>query len=329
MKEKISNILRRITNWTVVRNIVLWSRKIIIPGFGRMPLYDVTAFFIKGISKGSITSRASSIAFNFFLAIFPMIIVFFTMIPFIPIAGFQETLLEIIQSVIPDGTEIFIMDTIIDIVERPRGGLLSITFILALFFATNGFDSIIESFNSTYHTFESRSWIRQKLISTLLFMIISFILILAITLITTGSAILGFLLEKEILGNTISYYLLESSRWLITVAICFFSISFIYYLGPTRKSEFRFISAGSTLATVLSLGASIGFNYYVQNFSSYNALYGSIGTLLIILIWIYFNALILLVGFELNASIHSARQNSDKSKRIQRQKKASHAHDTG
>lgn len=316
MFEKITRSIAGFNEWKYVRRVIKWSRKLVLPGFDGMPLYDVAAFFVRGITKGSITSRASSIAYSFFLAIFPMIIVFFTLIPFIPVAGFQETLLETLKSIIPDGTEVYIMDTIVDIIERPRGGLLSITFILALYFATNGFDSIIESFNNTYHTMETRTWIKQKLISTLLFLIISVILIVAIALITTGSAILNFLLEQNILGSRISYYLLESSRWIITIAICFFSISFIYYLGPTRQNNFRFISAGSTLATVLSLGASIGFNYYVQNFSSYNALYGSIGTLLIILVWIYFNAMILLIGFELNASIHSAKVESGNHKRI-------------
>jgi membrane protein len=93
----------------------------------------------------------------------------------------------------------------------------------------------------------------------------------------------------------------------------FFTISFIYYLAPAKASKFRFISAGSTLATVLALGASIGFNFYVQNFSSYNALYGSIGTLLIVLVWIYFNSIILLIGFELNASIYSAGKENPRS----------------
>ena len=181
-----------------------------------------------------------------------------------------------------------------------------VTFILAVIFATNGFDSIIEAFNNTYHTIESRSWIKQKLISSLLFFIISFILIISILLLTTSSLFLDFLVEKKILTSIINVYLLIIGKWIILIAMFFFTISFIYYLGPAKSIKFRFISAGSSLATFLTLIATIGFNFYVQNFSSYNALYGSIGTLLIVLIWIYFNAIILLIGFELNASIHVA-----------------------
>lgn len=277
-----------------------------MPGFDGMPLYNVASFFFQGIFKGSLTARASSVAFSFFMAIFPMIIVFFTIIPFIPIENFQETLLNLIENFTPDSAEEIIRNTVTDIIERPRGGLLSFTFVLALIFATNGFDSIIEAFNNTYHTIETRTWIKQKLTSTLLFLIISFIIVVSITLITTGTAVLKFLVEQHILTSWITFYLLVIVKWIILIAMFFFTISFVYYLGPAKASKFRFISAGSSLATFLSVAASVGFNYYVQNFSKYNALYGSIGTLLIILIWIYFNAIIILIGFELNASIQQA-----------------------
>ncbi len=299
----------RILRYKIVRNFIRFSKKIILPGFDGMPLFDVASFFFQGITRGSLTSRASSIAFSFFLAIFPMIIVFFTLIPFIPIDNFQNQLMSFIMNVTPDTAESVINQTVADIVNRPRGGLLSITFFLALIFATNGFDSIIEAFNNTYHTIETRSWIKQKLISVLMFLIISMIVIISITLITAGSAILQFLVSKNLLGTGIEYYMLVVVKWIVLIAMFFFTISFIYYLAPARESKFRFISAGSSLATFLALAASVGFNFYIQNFSRYNALYGSIGTLLIILIWIYFNSIILLIGFELNASIQRASRN--------------------
>lgn len=289
-----------------VAKFLQMTKRIVLPGFDGLPLYNVAVFFIKGITKGSITARASSISFSFFLAIFPMIIVFFTLIPFVPIENFQSILLNFIENITPDSTELIIRNTLVDIIERPRGGLLSLTFFLALVFATNGFDAVIESFNNTWHTIESRSWIKQKLISSLLFVIISLIIIISIALLTTGTYVFKLLEEKNILHSGFSLFLLESVKWIILVAMFFFTISFIFYLAPAKESKFRFISAGSSLATILALIASIGFNYYVQNFSSYNALYGSIGTLLIILVWIYFNSMILLIGFELNASIQQA-----------------------
>ncbi|MEZ5083373.1 MAG: YihY/virulence factor BrkB family protein [Bacteroidales bacterium] len=293
----------------IILKFLKFTKRIVLPGFDNMPLYDVAKFFIEGIFKGSITSRASSIAFSFFLALFPMIIVFFTLIPFVPIDNFQSILLKFIETITPDSTEQIINQTLIDIIERPRGGLLSVTFFLALVFATNGFDSVIEAFNNTYHSMETRSWFKQKLISTLLFLIIGLILVISIALLTTGTYVFKFLTAHNIINSYLTFYLLESVKWIILISMFFFSISFIYYLAPAKESKFRFISAGSSLATFLALAASIGFNYYVQNFSSYNALYGTIGTLLIILVWIYFNAVILLIGFELNASIKQARRN--------------------
>ena len=295
-----------IVRYKPVLKFLQFTKRIVLPGFDGMSLYNVASFFFQGIFKGSITTRASSIAFSFFLAVFPMIIVFFTLIPFIPIENFQEALLNILDSVLPHQVQPIVHSTVVDIISRPRGGLLSVTFVMAIVFATNGFHSIIEAFNNTYHTLETRSWIKQKLVSSLLFFIISIIIIVSIVLLIAGDAFLQFLYEKEILTNQIAFYLLAISKWIILIAMFFFTISFIYYLAPAKVSKFRFISAGSTLATLLSLLASLGFNYYVQNFSNYNALYGSIGTLLIILFWIYFNAIILLIGFELNASIQQA-----------------------
>jgi len=307
----LKNKKARFIQWKPIQRFILFLKKVIIPGFDGVPAYYVGAFFYKGISQGYLTTRAASIAFSFFLAIFPMILVFFTLIPFIPINNFQETLLAFITNIIPDSAEAIINTTLVDIIERPRGGLLSITFFLALYFATNGFSSIVDAFNNTYHTIETRTWLKQRMISLVMFSINTFIVIVAIVLLTTGTAFFEFLLEKHILNNLTTFYLLQGIKWTILTAMFFFSISFIYFLAPAKKNKFRFISAGSSLATLLSIIASVGFNFYVQNFSSYNALYGSIGTLLIILMWIYFNAIILLIGFELNASIQQAKKDTD------------------
>ncbi|MCD4745083.1 MAG: YihY/virulence factor BrkB family protein [Bacteroidales bacterium] len=291
----------------VISKFIEFSKKIILPGFDGMPLYDVTTFFFKGIWEGYITSRASSIAFNFFLAIFPSIIFFFTIIPFIPIEHFQDTLLELIKNITPKEAFDTINNTLEDIIKRPRGGLLSLGFILALYFSTNGINSIMEAFNNTYHSIETRSWVKQRLISILLVFIISFIVIIAITLITFGTIALNYLVAQDILKGNFTYNLIQFGKWIVILSICFFTFSFIYYFAPAKKRSFRFISAGSSLATFLSLATSIGFNIYVSDFSRYNSLYGSIGTLLIILLWIYFNSIILLIGFELNASIYNAK----------------------
>ncbi len=283
-------------------------RKLVIPGFDGMPVYDVAAFFIRGLQKGSLSMRAAAFSYNFFLALFPAIIFFFTIIPYIPIAGFQDNLLSLLQEFIPLKAYEAVQETLFDIVKRPRGGLLSLGFIMALYFSTNGIHSLIMAFNQTRHTIETRSWIKQRLISIVLVFILSLLVIIAIVLITLGPVALDFLVKHGMLRDSFSYYLIIAGKWIISSAMLFFAFSFLYYLAPAAESRFRFISAGSTLTTVLTILASVGFNYYVNSFSQYNTLYGSIGTLIIIMVWIFFNAMIVLIGFELNVSIRNAKR---------------------
>ncbi len=283
-------------------------RKLVIPGFDGMPVYDVAAFFIRGLQKGALSMRAAAFSYNFFLALFPAIIFFFTIIPYIPIAGFQDNLLALLQEFIPLKAYVAVQETLFDIVKRPRGGLLSLGFIMALYFSTNGIHSLIMAFNQTRHTIETRSWIKQRLISIVLVFILSLLVIIAIVLITLGPVALDFLVKHGMLRDSFSYYLIIAGKWIISSAMLFFAFSFLYYLAPAAESRFRFISAGSTLTTVLTILASVGFNYYVNSFSRYNTLYGSIGTLIIIMVWIFFNAMIVLIGFELNVSIRNAKR---------------------
>ena len=219
-------------------------------------------------------------------------------------------LLSVMEEFVPEQAYGAVKETIIDIVTRPRGGLLAIGFVLAMYFSTNGIASLAEGFNSSVHITETRSWLHQRIVCLLLVFILSLLIILSLTLISLGNFTFGFLSRHDILSDRVLFYILQGVRWFILIALVFFGNSFLYYFAPARRNRFRFFSAGSTLSTILILAITMGFNYYVNNFSSYNALYGSIGTLLIVLLWIYFNSIILLIGFELNASIGSARRNN-------------------
>lgn len=304
--------LNHLTNWFLSLFPVAWtiklSKRIVLPGFNGTPVYDVAVFFLRGLTRGYITSRVSAISYNFFLAVFPSLIFLFTIIPFVPIENFQVSLMELIHDFLPKSAFETVKETVEDIVTRPNGGLLSIGFILTLYFATNGINSLMEAFNNTFHTIETRGWILQRLISTLLVFILSVLLIIAIGLMTFGTLLLTFLLPGWILQSTFYLLLIQVLQWMVILMALFFAISFIYYLAPAKKRHFRFISPGGSLATLLIIITTLGFNFYVDNFSKYNILYGSIGTLLIVLLWIYFNSFSLLIGFELNASIFNARK---------------------
>ncbi len=201
-----------------------------------------------------------------------------------------------------------VKETVEDIVTRPRGGLLSIGFILALYFSTNGINSLMEAFNNTYHTIETRSVFRQRLISALLVFILSVLLIISIGLMTLSPIILSIIIPEKILESTFYSVLIWLLTWLVTLATLFFAISFIYYLAPAREGISGLYLPVHHLATFLVILTTLGFNFYVDNFAKYNILYGSIGTLMIVLLWIYFNAISLLIGFELNASIYNAKR---------------------
>jgi membrane protein len=279
------------------------SKKIILPGFNKLPLHDVAIFFWKGITKGALTMRASAVAFSFFLAIFPSIIFVFTLIPYIPIDNFQEQLLGLLKNLMPHNAYEATRDTIEDIVTNQRGGLLSVGFLSALYFSTNGFNALISAFNLTAHNIDIRKPLHQRLISILLVVISMLMIIIAISLLISSSIALSKLFKE----GEFAYHLIQFGRWIILFALFFCLISFTYFLGPSQKVRWKFVSAGSTLATLLMVITSSGFTFYVNNFGNYNKLYGSIGTLLVILLWLYINSLVLLIGFELNASIHKAK----------------------
>jgi membrane protein len=307
MKKKF-NIEDYIKNLRLFRVFRLVTRKIVLPGFDGMPLYDVIVFFIKGLMNGSVTTRASSIAFKFFLALFPAIIFIFTLIPYIPIHNFQKTLLDTIHSSVPENFYILISATITDIISRQHGGLLSIGFIMALYFASNGVLGVIVGFNNTTHNIETRKWWQQYMISIVLMLILANIVVLSTAVILLGTTGMKYLVTAHILKRSVVFNLIKYGRWIVVLLMVFFGSSFLYYLAPAKRQRFRFISAGSTLATLLFIATTSGFNYYVNNFARYNALYGSIGTIIVIMMWLYFNSIALLVGFELNASIHSAKK---------------------
>lgn len=291
--------------------IVHKAKRITLPFFDRVPLYDVALFFWKGIVDGAITTRASAIAFNFILAVFPTIIFLFTLIPYIPIDNFQTQLMELLQSVVPDTAYVAIQSTIQDIVTQPRGSLLSVGFFAAFIFSTNGLVSVIVAFNNTIHAIETRTIVSLYLTAFGLSIILTTLTTMSVAMITVSQRVLDFLKTNMIIRDDFLLYMLIGGKWLVILLLFFFAFAFLFYYAPARKTKFRFISAGGTLATILSILISVGFSFYINNFGKYNTLYGSIGTLIVVMLWFYFMALILLIGFELNVSIWSAHNKAD------------------
>ena len=211
------------------------------------------------------------------------------------------------EDFLPAGAYESMKDTVTDVATHKRGGLLSFGFLIALYFSTNGINAIITAFNETSLSIETRSWFKKRVISVFLVIILSLLITTAISVTTFSGMTLRYLVEIGLLELNFTYYLLLVAKWVIVIAMFYFSISFLYYFAPAKKKNWRFFSLGSTIATFLTLVASGGFSLFVNNFGQYNKLYGSIGTLIIILIWMYLNAYILLIGFEINTSIKNAK----------------------
>ena len=291
------------------RKFIAWSKTYILPGFDPLPLFNVIAFFAHEIQERTLLNRASSLAFNFMLAFFPATIFLFTLIPYIPIRNFQGQLLTILSTILPYNAYMAFQATIEDIVRIHNGKLLSLGFVTALYFATNGISNLMQAFNRSSLVIEKRTWYKRRAIAMALTLVISISLLVAITIMTAGQSLIGLIQHHIDSKGHFWIYVIKLSRWIIVIAIFFTTISLLYRYGPANKQKWEFLSTGSIMATILAIVTSLGFTYYIDNFSSYNKLYGSIGTLIILMLWLYLNSLILLIGFELNASIEYSKRN--------------------
>ena len=278
----------------------------VLPGFHGIPLVEVVSFFVRGLRQGTLSTRAMAMSFSFLLAVFPSLIFLLTLIPYIPIKNFQTDLLIFIKEFLPKSNYETIRHTVEDVLRHQRGGLLSIGFLAALLFSTNGINAMMKNFNLTVHTMETRSPVKQRMISVMLTLLLFVLVVTAVLLLVFSESGLQYLVKIQWLKKKSTLLLLQTGKWIVFIALFFTAFSLLYYFGPAGKRKFSFVSPGSVLATILSVIISIGFAYFVNNIVSYSKLYGSIGTLVIIMLWINFNSYILLICFELNASIDNA-----------------------
>lgn len=288
--------------------LIEWTKVMILPGFSPLPLYTVASFFFQEIGKDSLVNKASSLAYNFMLAIFPGIIFIFTLIPYIPIDNFQDQLMTLVALVLPTNAYLAVETTLEDIVTNQNSKLLSFGFIFALLFSTNGVLTLMQAFNKSSLIIESRSWIRQRLVALTLTIVTVFALIFGLIFITVGEYVFAFLQSELVFKDSFWIHVVDLVRWIILICVYFVTISILYRYGPAHAKKWRFFSAGSWMATILAVLTFWGFSYYINNFGNYNKLYGSIGTLIVVMIWLYLNSLIILVGFELNASIDLSKR---------------------
>lgn len=300
-------ILKYLTRYRFYHSFIEWTSRVILPGFNGLPLYTVSVFFHNELKKEALFTKASSLAFNFLLAIFPFIIFLFTLIPLVPITDFQGKLFDLLQEVLPDEAFTAAKSTIIDIISRKKLDLLSIGFLSAMYFSTNGIGSLMKAFNKSSLTPETRPFLKQQWVAIWLTFTMALLLVLCIASIIVSKFLIDWL-ELHILAGGWAAFGALSARWLIIAGLYLLAVSLLYYFGPSKHKVWRFLTPGSVFATILAVIATILFTFFISNFGAYNEIYRSIGALIIIMLWLYFNSIILLLGFELNASIELSKR---------------------
>lgn len=304
MNKKIQQVKKVVKQSEPIQKVQTWYSRATLPGFEGIPIQKVVKVFVKELQKDKIGPRASAVSFNFLLAFFPFMIFLFSLIPVIPINGLQEEIFELLKSVLPEEAFLLARETIEETISKKRVDLLSFGFLAMILFSTNGVNAMLKTFSKINPAFKARSFLREYGVALILTLMLSILFVLSISLAIFGSYLIRLLLEKLSVANSdLLFYLLLSFKWLFIILIYFFAISLIYYFGPALKTKWKFISLGGTVATILSISASLGFGLYVNQFGQYNKLYGSIGTVMMIMVWMYINSLVLMLGFELNNSI--------------------------
>lgn len=278
--------------------VIKWFKAKTITGFQGHSLYDVGKYFIRSLFKETLTIRASSLAFNFFVAIFPLLIFLLTLMAYLPVKGVKTRLLYELKALLPESSYKIVKSTILEILSNQHGGLLSFGFILALYFSSNAFHTLINTFNRQLPEKRRRNWLQNRLRAIFLTFLISLMVILMLLILTQ----LFKLKLPKILLLCVEYFFIGAGF--------FTAVSCIYYFGPSHVKKWRFFSPGSIFASVLTLISTILFGVYVNSFNAYNKIYGGIGSFLALMVLVYINMLLIIVGFELNASIEKARLSS-------------------
>ena len=291
---------RQWTSFVGIKQIIRLLRMLRLPGLRGFTLYDLLNLYLRGIVKGALTSRAASIAYSFFMALFPFLLFVLNLIPFVPsffdIDQFDGVLLEFIETLLPADTHVFFTGIFQDIQSKPRGGLLSSVFVLSIFLSANGVNAIFSGFEGPSHVKELRNIFKQYFYAVGVSVLLAFFLLVAVIVFVYFKVTFSQLLPEN----------MTAVLWgqnLFFILLAYFSISVLYYFGTADGKITRFFSPGALMTLLLFIGSTYLFGIYIDRFSTYNQLYGSFGALLIFMLYTWINAVLLLLCFELNATI--------------------------
>ncbi|MXN89792.1 YihY family inner membrane protein [Flavobacterium sp. Sd200] len=303
MSVELEHKLERIP---VIKHLVRFGKSIKLPYSEGLTLYHLLELYITGIVKGDISYRAGAIAFSFFMSLFPFALFILNLIPYIPLEGFQEDFLNFVADNVPPNTFDAIKDILADILLNSQGSLLSTGILLAILLMSNGLNAILSGFQNSMHITIKRTYFRQYALAIGLSLILTLLLIVTVASIVTLEVIIRTLEKQGIIGE--DDYLLPLGRYVFLILMILTTTSLLFKFAAKETRNAAFFSYGSVFSTLLFGVTSFAFSIYVVRFSKYNELYGSIGTLLVLMLYIWINCFILLLGFELNALIHKLKR---------------------
>ncbi|MCB0458031.1 MAG: YihY/virulence factor BrkB family protein [Flavobacteriaceae bacterium] len=301
-----AEIEEKLTKIPIVRFVVKLLQRIKLPGFGGFSLYDLLETYTLGIIKGTFSSRASSIAYSFFMAIFPFLLFILNVIPYIRVENFQARFLTFINDLLPPQTHEFFYPVIEDIALNPRSSLLSVTFFLTLFLTANGVNAIFSAFEYSVYVTINRGFFKQYFISLLVAIFLAIILLVTVGAILYGEYLVNILKADAYINNDIFW--INLLQFFLFALMLYIVVATLYHFGVKEGRETSFFSIGALVTTLLFLLTTYFFGVYINNFSQYNELYGSIGALLIMMVYIWINSNLLLLGFELNVSLQQLKE---------------------
>jgi membrane protein len=302
MSNEVEDILKKIP---LVKQLVIVLQRIKLPWLEGISLYYLIEFYITGIVQGALSYRAAAIAWSFFMALFPFALFILNLIPYIPIEGFQKDFLQFVSEAVPPNTYGAIEAIINDILHNSYQGLLSSGFILSIFLMTNGVNAVMGGFETSNHITIKRKYFRQYFVALGISLLLSFILIITVATIIIFEVFIQKTIIQDVLTRRVSdkISLIEMERYIFLIAMIILAIAILFRFGIHQTQKRAFITIGTVFTTILIILSSYIFGIWVVKFSKYNELYGSIGTLLIVMFYLWINSMILLLGFELDASI--------------------------
>jgi membrane protein len=314
----LSKLSRLIWKLILTKRVIAFLDNRSFPGSNnRVSIYAVLEFFIRWVDNRDIRIRSSALSFTFLLALFPTVIFIFTLIAYLPISQNAQDVLSFMENILPQQAYTSIESTLADILKNQRGGLLSFGFMMAMYFSTNGFVTLMNLLDKYDVSKRSkRSFWKKRIVALILAVLVFISLLISVLVLTVGKYITQWLQQLNYFPNKLANWGFTSLNYLLVIVIVLFIVSAIYFMAPSRTRNWRFLSPGSIFASSIIVITTVLFSAYVNAFNTYNKLYGSIGVLIFIMLLIYVSTYILLLGYELNVAIDKTIEQVSKDKPI-------------